>query len=157
MDLTRRNVLIGSGGLMTTVLGGAGVWHVYGGNSQKPAENPPPEVEKTRPLAEKFHRQVVRHFPETGVYITPRGEIVMEYRSGAGSKDELRTEFNQIAKLYADVVKEGFEPTTLSIITGRVQAIVPETSLRAYINDEINEKGFLETIEVTDVRRRTDG
>jgi len=90
------------------------------------------------------------------VYISDEGELVIEYRTNAEKEGELETEFAQIAKLYAETVMEGeYEPVTLSLIVGKVQGIVPEPALRAYVESDINQEAYLKTIEVTDVERNT--
>ncbi|WP_233357375.1 hypothetical protein [Halococcoides cellulosivorans] len=81
----------------------------------------------------------------------------MDYPTDAESVNALQTELNGIAAEYAAVVEESDEqPVTLTVVTAEVQAIVPESSLRAYLDGSIDEEAYLETIEVMDIDRPTD-
>lgn len=123
---------------------------------ERTVTNVPEKVAAVKPLAEEVTRKIGSRF-DARVFITRDGELVMEYTTTAESKNELRTEFNRIASEYSGIVDDGnYDPTTLSIVTGQVQAVVPVSSLRAYLNDEINQDAFLETITVTDIERRTE-
>lgn len=140
------------------MLGATGYFYAYGGNTEDPdpqtIENPPEEIEVVQPLAEDFYLFIRDYFDNVEVFITQNGEVAMVYDSDAEKESEITGEFHRIANEYARIVKENkHPPTTLSIIPGSVRAIVPETSLKAHVSGEINEKAFLETIEVREVEQ----
>jgi hypothetical protein len=149
---------VGAGGL---VVGASGVVLSEVGSSdsdasETPAKDVPKAVKAVQPLAEAFHARITAHFESARVFITQDATIAMEYATETETADSLRTEFNQIADVYAEVAAEGHEPTTLSIVTGSVQGLVPESSLKAYLQGEINEDAYLETVEVMSVERHDD-
>ncbi|WP_239647752.1 hypothetical protein [Natrinema altunense] len=118
-------------------------------------DDPPEEVAAVQPLAEAFHTHITEFYPDARVFITPSGEIVMDYQGDASSGDALKREYNNIATEYAEVIEtEGTEPTTLIISPSNVKVYVVESALRAYVNDEIDEKAFLETIELKTSEQR---
>ncbi|AWB28592.1 hypothetical protein HARCEL1_01625 [Halococcoides cellulosivorans] len=98
-----------------------------------------------------------QYYPNARVFISDDGTIAMDYPTDAESVNALQTELNGIAAEYAAVVEESDEqPVTLTVVTAEVQAIVPESSLRAYLDGSIDEEAYLETIEVMDIDRPTD-
>jgi len=152
-------------GLSVVMTGaGAGTYMLLNNGAEaKPTETQQPlnesevpqKVKDVKPLAKAFIPEFKKHF-DGKVYISDEGELVIEYRTNAEKEGELETEFAQIAKLYAETVMEGeYEPVTLSLIVGKVQGIVPEPALRAYVESDINQEAYLKTIEVTDVERNT--
>lgn len=161
--MNRRTFLGAVGIAGVSVVGGAtGAAYALGdGNGDSEPDGAKPDrpstpsqsVKRARPLAEAFYKRLSEHF-ESKVYITQEGEIVAEYETNAERREELEAEFSQLAVLYAETISEGeYEPVTLSLVVDSVQGIVPVTSLRAYITDDINKKAFLKTIEVKSVER----
>jgi glycine/D-amino acid oxidase-like deaminating enzyme len=156
-DMTRRTFI----GLTTIAAagGGAAAAYSYGGNFQSEAapssdSEPPESVEKYRPLAADLYDELSEYYDQLGVYVR-EAEIAVEIRPDAESEDALVNEFKQIAELYANLIeREGHPAATLSIVAGKVQGVVPISSLRAYLNGEIDKKAYLKTVEVTDVERR---
>lgn len=117
-------------------------------------EDVPESVNKSRPLAEDFYMDIREHFDDVRVFIKQDGEIVMEYSTTADSGEQVKTEIHQIANEYAKLVKEkNYTGRTLSIVVGQVQGVVPNATVRAYAQGEINQEAFLETIGVTTVER----
>ena len=156
--MNRRTLLASAGGV-TTVLAGGAIWNLTGGDKPDSTTNEsteiPPSVQEVKPLAQSFHEHIRQYFSDARVFIRPEtGEIVMEYDPSADSGDELNTQLHQIATEYATVAEDSsVRPPTFSIIADSVQAIVSETVVNAYLDGDINEDAYLETIEVTDVER----
>lgn len=116
--------------------------------------DPPEEVTAVQPLAETFFREIREHYPEARVFVTTGGHVAMEYDSGAGSGNRLTAEMQTIALEYSRVVNEtGENATSLSIVTGSVEAIVPGPGVRAHANGTLADEAFGETIEVRTVER----
>lgn len=166
--MKRRTLLIGVGtALASTAVGGTGAYVMM--NDSESSDNSTPEprqvedgeipakIKEVQPLAKDFTTEITSHF--TGkVFISKQAELIFQYESDAESRSSLDTEFSQIADVYADVVQNGdHDPVTLSMIVGPVQGIVPEPSLTAYVNGEINKEAYLKTVEVTDVGTDSDG
>jgi len=159
--------MLGVGGTLGVVgTGGVGAYVITGGNNQsndtasksrQPDDDEiPEEIRRVRPLAKDFTSQITEHF-DGKVFISKEAEIIFQYESNADSRSSLDTEFSQIADVYANVVIDGeHSPTTLSMIVGPVQGIVPEPSLTAYVNGGINKEAYLKTVEVTDVGTDSD-
>lgn len=148
MDLARREFLVGGGVSLAGVAGGI-LLHLDQ-NGQEAGGSVPAAAKTKRPVAISVHEQIAPHFQESAVYVISDG-IAFEYASTAGSPDDLTREIHTIADKYAEIIRENdHEPLTLTIVTSEVQAIVPESSLRAYVNDEINKEAYHETIEITD-------
>lgn len=124
--------------------------------NQTDPKDAPQEVRESQDLAEDLLIESSRHFNNVNVYISTEGEIALEYTTTADSPSEVETEMHQIAKLYAEQVENESQARTLSIITGRVQAVVPRPTVEAYVRGDINEEAFLETVEITDVNRTDD-
>ncbi|RYJ08511.1 hypothetical protein ELS19_18515 [Halogeometricum borinquense] len=154
--MKRRTFITGAVGVGVIAVGGTSAAYVFDqskeNSKEKVAKDVPESVEEVKPLAEAFHKRISPHFDDVRVFISRDGEIVMEYTTNTKSQSALNTEFSQIAAEYADVAAD-YKPTTLSMVTGPVQGIVPVSSLKAYLRDDINKKAFLQTIQVTDVER----
>jgi hypothetical protein len=156
--MKRRTFLGALGG--TSVAIGSGLWVVTRGDdgtaeaSPQPVENPPEKIEKVRPLAKAFKRRIMEHYPNSRVGISNTGTLGMEFSPDVDSAGELKTTLHRVALEYARVVEsEEATPVTLSIVTGKVEAIVPKPSLTAYLDDDLNKKAFLQTVEVRDIER----
>ncbi|ELZ06488.1 hypothetical protein C482_01680 [Natrialba chahannaoensis JCM 10990] len=119
-------------------------------------ESVPAEVKTLQPLAKDLKVEVSAHYDSARVFITSDGnELALDYVSSQESTDAVETELYQLADLYADVVINGdHDPTTLSIITSQVQAIVTEPALAAYVDDDLEQDAFFRTIEVMPIERR---
>ena len=166
--MDRRSFILGVGGTLGLVAtGGVGAYVVTGGNNQSGDSAPksrevsedeiPEKIQAVQPLAKDFTTEITSHF-DGKVFISKQAELIFQYESDAESRSSLDTEFSQIADVYGDVVKNGdHDPVTLSMIVGPVQGIVPEPSLTAYVNGEINKEAYLKTVEVTDVGTDSDG
>lgn len=144
--------LLGLGGCSTSITGGNNTTP-----TATPADTPTPsnEVHEAKPLAKAFLKRIRGEYENASLSISKKGMLVLEFNSRAESGDGLKAEFKRIAGLYADVVKQGdHKPTTLLMVVGPVQGIVPEPTVRAYANGKIKRKGVLKTMEVTDVDRK---
>lgn len=158
MSFSRRQLL---GAIGCAGLGGVGVGSLLVRNNNMgwsertvPDNKLSSEVRAIKPLARDFTTTIQKHY-EADVYITRAAELIMEYQSNEQSADGLMSEFGQIARLFAKTVKSGeYQPVSLTIVVGKVQAIVPQPAVAAYIDDRLNEKAFMQTIEVTGIERR---
>jgi len=112
------------------------------------------EVKKAQPIAEEFHATITEYYPNSRVFIDKNGYIVLQYETEKENVGELKTEIHQIAEKYTGAVEtvEG-NATGFSVVTGKVQAVVPPGSVDAYIAGDINQNAFHQTIEVTGIER----
>lgn len=109
------------------------------------ADNIPEDVEAVRPLAEAFGTRLREHYPQARVGITPNGELGAAVTPNASSGDELKRELHRIVGIYADVASD-YEPVSLTIEAGGVQAIVPRTPIRQYVSGDLKRNALEETI-----------
>ncbi|WP_382274475.1 hypothetical protein [Halovivax cerinus] len=124
------------------------------GSTQGPVEGVPNSVVAARPLAADYYRAVTNHSDDARVFVTRDGEIVMEYSTHSETADELETELHLFADLFVDVVAEGeYDPVTISIITGTVEAIATEPAIEAYVSGDLEKAAFFETVEILGVER----
>lgn len=148
-------------GVGSAAVGGTAMWLAAGNGNTDPdahttesAENAPGAVQDSRPLAEAFHAHITEYYPDARLFIRNNGALMMEYSTDAGAGEELQSELHQIANEFASVVKEkDFAAKTFSAITSKVEAIAVESAVRAYVNGEINQNAYLETVEVMQVER----
>lgn len=148
------------------LMGGLGTLSVFGYNAQngsesdeepETTEDTPPEVKASQELAEDFHEVVMEHFESGRVFIDGNGDIVFEYVTGQETAEELESELYRIAELYVGVIEDGgHTPRTLSIVTGEVQAVVSEHGIKSYLDGDLNEDAFYQTIELTEAKRTED-
>jgi len=160
MNLSRRKFLAGIGtGAVCTV---AGVSQAVGGNFGSDDEPEPvpntdlsPQVRSVRPLAGDFAQKITQHYKGVSIYLTRSGEVLMEYSTSESTSEGLQAEFGRISKLFASTVEGGDHPaTSLTVVVGEVQAVVPEPAVKAYVDERLNDKAYLETIEVRSIERR---
>lgn len=111
------------------------------------------EAKKVKRLAGKFHDEMSKYFDELSVFIRKNGEIIMEYTTDKKSSEALKTEIHNIAEEFVELIETEKEITNLTIITGKVQAIVAEIPIKKYYNGELEQNAFHETIEVISVER----
>jgi len=117
----------------------------------------PENVEAVMPLAKQLNPVLNRNFNSVNLFINGSGEIYVEYSNTAKTKEQLNTEFNQIAVEYIRAAENSNtsinDTRTLTIVTDEVQAIVPEPAVKAHLRGKIDQNGLLETIEVMEVER----
>ena len=174
MNLNRKTLIGGVLALLIIVSGSFAAGTMFTGASSAPvqsnsdtptttedaqeAENPPAAVNASKPQAEEIYVQAVdRGYQNVGVYIQKDGNIVVQYDTQSQSEQQVKNEIQQLALMFAEI--EG-EPTSITIVTGNVQAIVPEPSVTAYRNDNLKEEAFKETIayrNVGDTEQTEDG
>lgn len=162
--MTRRIYGIASAAVVLIAAAGFGGYVAAGTTSDQTAETPPPtvsdppkEVANAQPLAEAFYTNIVDYYPDARVFITQQGYIAMEFSPAADSGDGVKRELGEIALEYSRVVNDtGYNATTLSIVTGRVEAVAPEPSVEAHANGNLTDEAYSETIEVRAIER-TDG
>lgn len=137
---------------------------VSGGNGTSPQQDQSPvndttvseEVEDVYPLALELDMQMNGYFNDVEVYVSNEGEIAMRYRTNAEAGEELKKEMQRIAVEYASISNEtSVNPPTLSIISGNVQMVVPEPTVKSYTNGDINKEAFIKTLEVIKVENNS--
>jgi len=153
--MRRRQLLAGVG----TLIGAAGVGGVVylwqsGGQASATQREPPATAKEVKPLAEAFYAHISQYYQNARVWVSADGELAMSFKADAEGEAGLLKEFTRVADEYAAVANE-FEPRSLTMIVGEVQAVVSKPSIRAYLNGEINERAYHKTIEVTDIGRRS--
>lgn len=157
--MNRRALLTAAGG---SLLAGGGVIGVsmIGGNKETAnnttskenvTDEAPQVVRNVQPLAATFRDHIDDYFDSVRVFITQNGEIVMQYSTTAETESALKSEMHRIAKEYATIVKEGHQPVSLTIVTGKVQGIIPTAAIKAYVRGDINEEAYHETLQVTGI------
>lgn len=117
----------------------------------EPATDVPGNVSSAKTVGVTLYDETVNLFDSVRVFISQDGEIALHYQTQQETPEAVESELFRIADLYADVVQNESQATTLSIVTGEVQAVVPESSLRAHIDGKINREAFLETVEIIGV------
>lgn len=126
----------------------------------KTVTDPPDAVEAVLPLTKAFAAHIDNYYPDARVFPLKSGEIAMEYTTDAETAEALRTEFNQIAVEFVTVVREGdFPPTTFTMVTAKVQAILAEPVVEQFSTGPFDAKakeGLGKTLGVTSIERRTD-
>lgn len=126
-------------------------------NSVETVTDAPEEVENVRPLASAFYERITEYYPEARVFITTDGQIVMEFSPEADSGEGVQREMMQIAMEYtAEVNETGYDAVTLSIVTGQVEAVVPEPTAQEHASGNLTDEAFTETIEVRSVATETE-
>jgi len=130
-----------------------------GGDDPEPEfldeDETPDAVAEAKPLAADFMQEVTPHYEDATVRLNEKGEIAVDYRTTLENQSGVKKEFYRIAELFVDVVRENdHDATTLSIITGEVQAVVPEIGVNKYANGEFERGAFHESIGITTVKRR---
>lgn len=118
------------------------------------APEPPEAVVDARPMAADLFSELDELGLEHTTSLTSDGAPVVELHPDTTSTGDLEVQYSEVALTYADVVERGnYDARTLTIIIGEAQVVVPEPTVRAYTNGEINREAYLETLEVTDVER----
>ena len=166
--MERRNLIFGIGS--ATLLGGVSV---YGFLEQTSSDGQPTgqtrtdfveesdvpaEVEAARSVASEFFSVIREYYPESRVFLNDRGEIVHLFEPKESNPDSVESEIHRIAKLFANTFAEMDgepAPTTFTIVTGEVQAILTAPVLEAYRDGDLRESAVLETIEITKIERTT--
>jgi len=107
----------------------------------------------TLSLAEEVDVSIGEYYIDSSTYLSEGDEIAFVYESRASSSDEVETEIHTIAAEFADIAASKNTATTLTIVVGEIQAIVPEPVVNAYVDDRLEQDALLEAIEVTDIDR----
>lgn len=154
MQLSRRKLLATAGGATAAIgIGGVATYAVVndddGDSPVQAAEDVPEAAEASKPLARAFYEHITEYVPTARVFVRGDGDISMTYDAQAEGIDDASAFFHNVAKEYALVIERGeHDPVTLTVIGESLKALVPEPTVRARLNGEINEKAFLETISV---------
>lgn len=151
-------LIVGLGVGVSVVLGTGGNTNL--GQSESPQEtvaDAPENVENVRPLAEAFYKRITEYYPESRVFITPEGQLVMDFTPNSESGDGVKKEMVQIALEYSSEVNEtGYKVTSLSIVTGQVEAVVPAPTVQKHASGNLTDNAFSKTIEVRAVETETE-
>lgn len=136
-------------------------------------ENIPDEIKPIVPLTRDFKREINEYYPDSSVYVSSPSDngsigdesnqsdsdgsdpsIYMDYATSQENPESVKSELHQIAGLYIEVAKEnGHDPVTFTIVTGEVQAVVPEVTATKRVNGELKKDAFHETIGVIRIDR----
>lgn len=123
----------------------------------EPVQDAPEKVNQTKPLAQAFYTNITAYYPDARVYITPEGRIALDISPKADSGDGVNREMRQIALRYSNTVnRTGYNATTLSIVTGNVEMVVPRPAVKAHSSGNLTDDAYQETIEIRSVDRGTD-
>lgn len=111
---------------------------------QSTVQNPPEAVNNSKPQAQELLKKASeRGYQNVEVYIQKDGSIVVRYDTQSEGNTQLKNEMQQLALMFAEI--DG-NPASLTVVTNGIQAIVPEPSVVAYRNDNLDEEAFKETI-----------
>jgi len=145
--MKRRNLLYSTVGVGVSMIGAFG-WHI---TSQEETEEVVTESDlpegSNLELARSFAKEIKTYFPSASIYITDDATVAMRYETDTESKSELETELYTIADKFASHASE-HGSDTLTILVDKVQMIVPEPTVKAYTEDEINQEAFFKTLEI---------
>lgn len=120
-------------------------------------ENVPQDIKEVKPLAAGFYNETQQYYPESRVYLSPDARIMFEFSPDADSGEGVRREMSQVATLYPDVInRTDANATSLSIITGEVEMVVPYYAAEKRANGNLTQEAYMETIEVKSIERDDD-
>ena len=115
----------------------------------------PEDLQPLQSLAVDLDEQLEGTYHDVRVWFNKDGELAVQFHSHASSEDGVMSDFHGIADEYVTILEDGdYDPVTLTIVTGEVQAIVSKPALTARLDDRLEQDAFHETIGVTDVQRR---
>jgi|APHM01.1.fsa_nt_gi hypothetical protein len=110
----------------------------------EPVENPPQSVSKVKPQAQELLVQAQDSgYQNPSVQISPDGHILIEYDTRSTSETQLKNEIQQVSVIFANI--DG-EATSLTVVTGEIQAVVPVASVDNYRQGNMTDEAYKETI-----------
>lgn len=115
----------------------------------------PEDVERIRPLMEDVAKAIHQYYPKARIFANKDAELYMEYETDKETPSAVETELHQIADLYVEAVGD-HDPVTFTIVTGRVQAVVPANTAELYLNGDLEKDAFHKTIGIASVERNAD-
>lgn len=121
----------------------------------EPAENPPKSVSEVKPQAEELLVQSREAgYQNPTVQISPDGHILIEYDTKASGETQLKNEIQQLSIMFAGI--DG-EATSLTVVTGDIQAVVPVASVDNYRQGNMTDEAYKETIAYRNIEDSQDG
>lgn len=110
----------------------------------QPVQDAPEKVETAKPQAKALLIEAKESgYQNATVHISQEGHILIKYDTQATSNTQLKTEIQQLAIAFGEI--DG-EARSLTVVTGNIQAVVPEASVDKYRTGELNDKAYKETI-----------
>lgn len=120
----------------------------------EPVQNPPESVSEVKPQAEELLVQSQEAgYQDASVQISPDGHILVEYDTKASGETQLKTEIQRLSIMFADI--DG-EATSLTVVTGDIQAVVPVASVDNYRQGNMTDEAYKETIAYRNIEDSQD-